>query len=103
MAIIDRRLRPGLLWALLLALVVTVSIRTSGILLVTAMLVVPAATARNLARSAGGMFWWAVLFGLLSSLAGTVVSFYMESIGTGAAIVIAATILFVLSLLLRRR
>jgi len=90
-------------FSLLLALVVTVSIRTSGILLVTAMLVVPAATARNLARSAGGMFWWAVLFGLLSSLAGTVVSFYVESIGTGAAIVIAATVLFVVSLFLRRR
>lgn len=90
-------------FSVLLALVVTASIRTSGILLVTAMLVVPAATARNLARSAGGMFWWAVLAGLLSSLAGTVASFYLESIGTGAAIVIAATVLFIISLLVRRR
>ena len=89
-------------FSLLLALVVTVSIRTSGILLVTAMLVVPAATARNLARSAGGMFWWAVLFGLLSSLAGTVASFYLENIGTGAAIVVAATILFAVSLVMDR-
>jgi zinc transport system permease protein len=90
-------------FSLLLALVVTVSIRTSGILLVTAMLIVPAATARNLARSIGGMFWWAVLFGLVSSLAGMAASFYLESIGTGAAIVIAATVLFIISLIIRRR
>src|SRR5690606_29483341 len=36
------------LFSILLGLVVTISIRTAGILLVTAMLIVPAATARNL-------------------------------------------------------
>ncbi len=92
-------------FSLLLALVVTTSIRTAGILLVTAMLVVPAATARNLARSSGSMFWWAVAAGLVSSVAGTIASFTsaLENVGTGSAIVIAATVLFVISLVGKRR
>lgn len=93
------------LFTLILALVVTVSIRTAGILLVTALLVIPAATARNLARSAGGMFWWAVILGLLSGVTGTLASFsdQFEKVGTGAVIVLAAAAFFVLSMLLRRR
>lgn len=93
------------LFSLLLALVVAVSIRTAGILLVTAMLIVPAAAARNLARSLGGMFWWALLIGLLSGLVGTIASFsaYLENVGTGAVIVLAAALFFALSFAARQR
>jgi zinc transport system permease protein len=91
------------LFSLLLALVVTISIRTAGILLVTAMLVIPAASARNLARSAGGMFWWAVLMGLVGGITGTIASFSdcLQHVGTGAVIVLASALLFVVSLLAR--
>lgn len=44
----------------LLSLVVIFSVCAVGVLLVTAMLIVPAAAARNFARSAGSMFWWAL-------------------------------------------
>ena len=93
------------LFTLLLALVVTVSIRTAGILLVTALLVIPAATARNLARSAGGMFWWAIAFGLLSGVSGTLASFskHLDRVGTGAVIVLASVFFFILSTFLRRK
>ncbi len=92
-------------FSLLLALVVTVSIRIAGILLVTAMLVVPAAAARNLARSAGGMFWWAMFIGLMSGLIGIIASFsrYFEDVGVGAAIILAAACLFAISYLGRSR
>jgi zinc transport system permease protein len=92
------------LFAMLLALVVTVSIRTAGILLVTALLVVPAAAARNVARDAGGMLRWAVVFGLASGLSGTLASYspYLHNMSTGAAIVLAASILFALSFLARK-
>ena len=93
------------LFALLLALVVTISIRTAGILLVTALLVIPAATARNLARSAGGMFWWAIALSLVSGVTGTLASFsdQLANVGTGAVIVLANAVLFGLSTLLRQR
>ncbi|MEP0844062.1 MAG: metal ABC transporter permease [Phycisphaerae bacterium] len=92
------------LFALLLTLVVTVSIRTAGILLVTALLVVPAATARNVARDAAGMLRWAVVFGLVGGLSGTLASYspYLNQMSTGAAIVLAAALLFGLSLIARR-
>lgn len=90
------------LFSLLLALVVTASIRTAGILLVTAMLVVPAATARNLARTAGGMFRWALLIGLLSGVIGTLASARIVEISTGAVIVLTAALLFAVSAAARR-
>ena len=62
------------LFAGLLALVVMFSVWAVGVLLVTAMLFVPAATARNLARTAGGMFWWALLAGISSGFAGLTLS-----------------------------
>ncbi|MFR8276880.1 MAG: metal ABC transporter permease [Desulfovibrio fairfieldensis] len=62
------------LFAGLLALVVMFSVWAVGVLLVTAMLIVPAATARNLARTAGGMFWWALRVGISSGFAGLTLS-----------------------------
>lgn len=92
------------LFTLLLALVVCVSIRTAGILLVTAMLIVPAATARNLAHNAGSMFRWALIVGLISGVTGTIASYSpaLANVGTGAAIVLAAALLFGVSLLMKR-
>lgn len=58
----------------LVALVVMLSIWAVGVLLVTALLVVPAAAARNLARSTGGMFWWAILVSTISAVVGLVIS-----------------------------
>lgn len=91
------------LFSMLLALVIMTLIRTAGILLVTAMLVVPAAAARNLARSMSGMFWWATLIALVASVAGTVASFSeaLGNVGTGAVIVLAAAVIFAFSLLAR--
>ncbi|HOJ56329.1 MAG TPA: metal ABC transporter permease, partial [Phycisphaerae bacterium] len=91
------------LFAVVLALVVTVSIRTAGILLVTALLVVPAAAARNVAANAGGMLRWAIVFGLASAISGTLASYspYLHNMSTGAAIVLTAALLFALSFVAR--
>ncbi len=88
-------------FSMLLALVIMTLIRTAGILLVTAMLVVPAAAARNLARNMAGMFWWAMGIALLSSVLGTIASFSdaLGNVGTGAVIVLAAAAMFAMSLL----
>lgn len=88
----------------LLSLVVTVSIRTAGILLVTALLVVPAAAARNVARDAGGMLRWSIIIGLVSGISGTLASYssYLNQMSTGATIVLAAALLFGLSFVARR-
>lgn len=83
-------------FSILLTLVVTVSIRAIGILLVTAMLIVPAATARSLARSAGGMFWYALVAAVISAVVGLAASFKFDT-ATGATVILISSILFVLS------
>lgn len=103
----SRRVRVRLYdyaFSILLALVVTVSIRTAGILLVTALLVVPAAAARNVARNAGGMLRWAALIGLTGGISGTLASYspYLHNMSTGAAIVLTTALLFALSFIARR-
>ncbi len=88
----------------LLALVVMLSVRAVGVFLVTAMLIVPAATARNLARTAGGMFWWALVVSLFAAFAGLVLSAQdWAHTATGATIVLIACAGFVGSLAVTRK
>lgn len=85
-------------FAVMVALVVAFAVWAVGVLLVTAMLVVPATAARNLARSAGGMFWWAVAIGLTSACTGLIVS-AQPAVGTatGATIILVACLWFLVS------
>jgi zinc transport system permease protein len=84
----------------LLALIVMFAVQAVGVLLVTAMLIVPAAAARNLARNAGAMFWWALLISLSSSMTGLLVSAQdWARTATGATVILIACVWFGLSLL----
>jgi zinc transport system permease protein len=85
-------------FAALLSLVVIFSVWAVGVFLVTAMLIVPAASARNLARSAGAMFWWAIVVALTSAVAGLLLSVQpWARTATGATVVLVASVWFVLS------
>ncbi|OGR36954.1 MAG: ABC transporter [Desulfuromonadales bacterium GWD2_61_12] len=89
------------LFAGLLALVVIFAVWAVGVLLVTALLIVPAATARNLARSAGAMFWWALLVSLSSAIVGLLISAQeWARTATGATIILVAFAWFVASTLI---
>lgn len=84
----------------LLALIVMFAVQAVGVLLVTALLIVPAAAARNLARSAGAMFWWALVISLSSAVAGLLISAQdWARTATGATIIIAACGWFLLSMI----
>ena len=84
----------------LLALIVMFAVQAVGVLLVTALLIVPAAAARNLARSAGTMFWWALLVSLSSAVAGLLISAQdWARTATGATIIIVACGWFLLSMI----
>ena len=83
----------------LLALVVIFSVKAVGVLLVTALLIVPAATARNLSGSSGRMFWISIAAGLFSGVTGLLLSAQeWANTAAGAMIVLCACVLFVLSL-----
>ncbi|MGA2173249.1 MAG: metal ABC transporter permease [Sedimentisphaerales bacterium] len=87
-------------YAMLLSLVVIFSVWAVGVLLVTAMLIVPAATARNFARSAGSMFWWAIIVSLTSAVVGLIISAQnWAQTATGATIILCSCVWFVASVL----
>jgi len=83
-------------FSLILAVMVTFSIQVIGLFLVTAMLVVPAATARNLAGSMSGLFWVAVISSLIAGIAGILLSFYLNA-PVGAATILIGCIFFLFS------
>jgi zinc transport system permease protein len=91
------------LFAALLSLVVIVSVWAVGVFLVTAMLIVPAASARNLARSASGMFWWSLVVAVTCAVAGLLVSAQpWARTATGATIVLCAAAWFAVSAIVGR-
>ena len=93
--------REQLILTLLLAGVVAVSIKVVGALLITALLIIPAAAARNLSRTPEAMAVIAVLCGIIAALGGVGLSFTLNT-QAGPSIVCTAAALFVLSLLRRR-
>ncbi len=86
------------LYAALLSTVVVFSVWAVGVLLVTALLVVPTAAARNVARSAGSMLWWALLVAWTSAAAGLMISAQpWARTATGATVILCTFAWFVLT------
>ena len=85
----------NLLLMFLRTLVVAVSIRSVGILLISSLLIIPAATARQLARSPEGMAIIASFFGVTSVGLGIYFSFALDT-PSGPTIVASAASLFTL-------
>ncbi len=94
------------LLAVLAAVTVVVGMRVVGLLLVSAIMIVPVAAAQQVTRSFRSTMALAVLLGLVASLAGLVVSFSVE-VPPGPTIVLIALALFAILALtavsLRRR
>lgn len=77
----------------LMALTVVVSIKVVGIVLVSALLVIPAAAAFQLTERFRNMMALAVVFGVGSNVAGLFISDWLQT-ASGAAIVLLATLIF---------
>lgn len=89
-------IRVGLIltgYYILLALVIIASIRTVGVILVNALLIIPAATAKLLAHSLAHMFVLTPLLGTVCVVGGIIVSYYLD-LPSGPAIVVLSGLLF---------
>ena len=87
---------------LLIAVVIAVAMKVVGVLLITSLLIIPAATAQKLARSPEEMAIIASVIGVLSVLGGLTMSWHLDT-PAGPSIVVCAALCFVLSLLIRLR
>ena len=88
-------------FAALLAVAVMLSIKWVGVLLINALLILPAAAARNISRTARQHALFSVLIGLFCGVAGLVAAWYLDT-GVGAAVVLCATVVYAVTLPLRR-
>jgi len=90
----------GLLAAM--ALTVMVSVKLVGIVLASALLVIPAATGYRFSRNYRNMFCLSLATGIGGSVGGLILSYFLD-LPSGAAIVLSMALLFVISLLCRPR
>jgi zinc transport system permease protein len=86
------------LFAVLLSVAIVISLKVIGALLVEALVVVPAAAARNLAASARGYLAWSVAVAFLAGAGGLGISTRLL-VPTGGAVVLAASLIFFLTLI----
>ncbi|EEW25271.1 metal ABC transporter permease [Rhodobacter ferrooxidans] len=95
--------RERLILTLALAVVVAVALKVIGALLIAAMLIIPAAAARGLARSPEQMAVLAALIGMASALGGLRMSLSYDTPAGPSIVAVAACVFCVVAIVSRRR
>lgn len=86
----------------LVALVVVVNIRIAGVILIISLLTIPQTTAMLISRKFNNIIVLSIIFGLISSVAGLYISFYLN-IPSGASIVFSEALIFIAVKLIFRK
>lgn len=84
--------------AVLTAVTVVVAMRVIGLLLISALMIIPNAAAQQFSGSFRAAGWWAVLIGVVSSVGGVVTSYYADT-ASGGTIVLLSIAVFALAAL----
>lgn len=93
--------RIHFLFIVLTALVIAASIRIVGVLLVSALMTLPVASAMRIAVSFKQLIFWSILFAEVSVITGLISGYYL-SIPPGGTIVMIAIIILIISIVLKR-
>jgi len=83
---------------LVIAVVITVSLKIIGIILVTSLLIVPSAAAKNVASNMKQLFSLSCIFGVVSGISGLIASVYLNT-PSGPTIVLVSVGIFLLTML----
>ena len=89
------------LFTVAIAVVVTLSISSIGLLILNSLMVLPAAAARNISKNLRQYHGYSVLFALLAGIGGLTVSYYLGC-STGAAISLILAVFFTAAFALRK-
>ena len=81
------------IFVILIAVIVMISIRWIGILLINSLLILPAAASRNIAKNMRSYHLLSVIFSMFSGIVGLILSYYWN-IPTGPMIVIISGIIY---------
>ncbi len=90
------------LFTLMMALIVTISIQWVGILIISSLLIIPAAASRNIAKNMRQYHIYSVSIALISGLSGLILSYFWGT-ATGATIVLVASGFFALTFITKLR
>lgn len=88
------------LFAIIMAVTVTISIQWVGLLIITSLLVLPAAGARNVSKNVRQYTFISVLITVVSGISGLILSYYWGT-ATGATIVLIAACFYIVTFLLK--
>lgn len=89
-------------FAVLIAIIVMISIRFIGILLINSLLILPAASSRNVAKNMRTYHLFAVIFSLFSGITGLIISYYWN-IPTGPMIVLISGLIYFITFGLKKK
>ncbi len=90
------------IYTLLIAILVAISMKIIGALLITSLLIIPAATARQFSRSPEAMAIFSIIVGMLAVVLGLGAS-YLWDTPAGPSIVVSASALFLISQIFKQR
>ena len=100
----SRGIRVGLsqtVFTVAIAVVVTLCLSSVGLLILNSLLILPAATSRNVAKNLKQYHLFSVLFALVAGIAGLTISYYLGS-SAGAAICLVLALIFAVSFCFRK-
>jgi len=92
------RKKLELLLLVLIALTISIGIGFVGVLLMSALSIIPAVTARNLSKNLKMYVWWSMIIATLSLLGGIIISHVTQSVNPGVATVLISAFFFLVSL-----
>ena len=89
------------IFTVVIAVIVTLAISWVGLLILNSLLVLPAATARNIAKNLKQYHAFSIVIALLSGITGLVVSYYLGS-SAGASICLVLALFFAITFCFRK-
>lgn len=89
------------IFSIVIAIMVMLSIRWIGILLINSMIILPAASSRNIAKDMRTYHGFAIIFAMFAGIIGLIVSYFIN-IPTGPMIVILLGIIYFLTLAIKK-
>ena len=89
------------IFVILIALIVTVSLKWVGMLIINSLLVLPAASARNIVKNMRTYHFVSIIFSLFSGISGLIISYYMGW-SAGATIVLVSSVIFFITFFINK-
>ena len=89
------------IFIIIIAMIVTISIKWVGILIINSLLILPAASARNISKNMRQYHVFSVIFSVFSGISGLVISYYAD-LATGPTIVLVCSAIFFITFIIRK-